>query len=366
MRQPILKLGLLWCPPSLLFAILLATFLLPKPLIPWIYGIGASLGLLFVAVLWTVSTQRRTSRRFGRAFLSLVAMKGTTSLPLILTGVVAFYWLVDFLREMNWFGSLFSFSLLWATLSTVVFWETQQSESFVSPPGLPLKTRGLIISLSGLAPPVKADVDKRIQSIRDAGIGPEELRRKLGAAISLKVAGKTDRDELNTLLDPKGDSSGKVILDLLEPLLKIPLYTPLAAIGHHFERLEKTWVLRTARAKQEAWETFEQLISLFFPEKQPEPVDVRDPNNVAEVSSTVNAIYGDAQRAGIPEGDVTADITGGTASMSAGIILACVRSKRRVQYLRQDNFTLQPVDVTVRTIPWLVEEFIEQLELIRQ
>ncbi len=281
-------------------------------------------------------------------------------------GVVAFYWLVDFLREMNWFGSLFSFSLLWATLSTVVFWETQQSESFVSPPGLPLKTRGLIISLSGLAPPVKADVDKRIQSIRDAGIGPEELRRKLGAAISLKVAGKTDRDELNTLLDPKGDSSGKVILDLLEPLLKIPLYTPLAAIGHHFERLEKTWVLRTARAKQEAWETFEQLISLFFPEKQPEPVDVRDPNNVAEVSSTVNAIYGDAQRAGIPEGDVTADITGGTASMSAGIILACVRSKRRVQYLRQDNFTLQPVDVTVRTIPWLVEEFIEQLELIRQ
>jgi len=87
---------------------------------------------------------------------------------------------------------------------------------------------------------------------------------------------------------------------------------------------------------------------------------------VSGVMAEINRIYVTAQEYGIPEDEVTCDITGGTASMSVGIVLACIRSKRRVQYLRQDTFALQPIDVTVRTIPGLLDELFEQLEMLRR
>lgn len=362
MTKSVLKAWILWFPPALLGASLLASFLLQKELFAWIQGIIVALSFLLGLILWFASKRQRAPRHFSRAFLSLITMKGTTSIPLILTGLLAFTWLVGYLREMNWLGSIFSLGLLWATLSAVVLWEAQQRQISRKSPDMPPKTKGLIISLSGLSPQAKIELHERMAKVKSLGGAPKELREWFDAARILKTQGRTDLSALNA----DGNSVREAVVSLLEQLLKLPLYTPFVAMAHHFEQLDRTWVLRTTRAKQEAWEIFEDLARVFFPEQRPEPVDVQDPNDVSEVSARVNAIYEGAQRAGISEDEVTADITGGTASMSAGIILACVRKKRRVEYLRQDYFVLQPIDVTVRTIPWLIEEFMEQLELLQR
>jgi CRISPR-associated protein (Cas_Cas02710) len=59
-----------------------------------------------------------------------------------------------------------------------------------------------------------------------------------------------------------------------------------------------------------------------------------DPNYIYEL---VNAIYRDAIAKGLQESEIIADYTGGTKSMTAGMVLACLDSARQLQYYSQQG-----------------------------
>jgi hypothetical protein len=66
-----------------------------------------------------------------------------------------------------------------------------------------------------------------------------------------------------------------------------------------------------------------------------------DPNLVRQL---VDRIYGEALGLfGMPETDLVVDYTGGTKSMTAGMMLACVSPRRQVEYLSQQSKALMLV-----------------------
>jgi CRISPR-associated protein (Cas_Cas02710) len=66
-----------------------------------------------------------------------------------------------------------------------------------------------------------------------------------------------------------------------------------------------------------------------------------DPNSVRQL---VDRIYGEAMGLfGMPETDLVVDYTGGTKSMTAGMMLACVSPSRQVEYLSQQSKELMLV-----------------------
>jgi CRISPR-associated protein (Cas_Cas02710) len=75
----------------------------------------------------------------------------------------------------------------------------------------------------------------------------------------------------------------------------------------------------------------------------PDEALAQDPNYIRRL---VEAIYGQAQREyGLDEFEMIADYTGGTKSMTAGMILACTKPTRRLQYwLSEYDENRQPVN----------------------
>ncbi|GAB4460120.1 MAG: hypothetical protein OHK0037_06790 [Elainellaceae cyanobacterium] len=59
-----------------------------------------------------------------------------------------------------------------------------------------------------------------------------------------------------------------------------------------------------------------------------------DPNYIQQL---VNAIYADAESLGLAESEVIADYTGATKGLTAGMLLACTRPERPLQYISQVN-----------------------------
>ncbi len=64
--------------------------------------------------------------------------------------------------------------------------------------------------------------------------------------------------------------------------------------------------------------------------------DVDDPNATFML---INSIYEEAANEGIEVADIIADYTGGTKSMTAGLILACAQPERRLQFMRPGGYT---------------------------
>jgi hypothetical protein len=120
-----------------------------------------------------------------------------------------------------------------------------------------------------------------------------------------------------------------------------PLYI---AVRHHAPTLEHCWLLYSMGKKGscEQLEVAKRLIQQVVAaagrgavEVHPEPVaDVSDPARVAHL---VDEIYDRAvRRFDLRPEEIVADITGGTAAMSAGMMIAVLPENRRMQYLRQD------------------------------
>ena len=62
---------------------------------------------------------------------------------------------------------------------------------------------------------------------------------------------------------------------------------------------------------------------------------VDDPNTTFTL---VNKIYAEAEREGIEESDIIADYTGGTKSMTSGMILACATPQRQLQFMKPGGY----------------------------
>jgi hypothetical protein len=125
-----------------------------------------------------------------------------------------------------------------------------------------------------------------------------------------------------------------------EHLLRLLYQTtwgPLAAaVELHSERLRHVWLLSTKEVEAdrqliESWIAF-----LTGGRASVEPVAILDNNSVTEVRLRVHSIYEtQVKLAGHAENQVIADITSGTAAMTAGIILATLDERRHVEYLSQ-------------------------------
>ena len=78
------------------------------------------------------------------------------------------------------------------------------------------------------------------------------------------------------------------------------------------------------------------------------PEDANDPNQIRKI---VEAIYQDAkENYDLDNSDIIADYTGGTKSMTAGLVLACASPDRRLQYVLSDYIDNKPVNPKVMEI----------------
>ncbi len=85
-------------------------------------------------------------------------------------------------------------------------------------------------------------------------------------------------------------------------------------------------------------------ISLLVPEEF-----VDDPNYIQNL---VQSIYADALEKGLSESQIIADYTGGTKSMTAGMVIACADPNRHLEYIVQsDSLPIMEVDITYDVRP---------------
>lgn len=77
-------------------------------------------------------------------------------------------------------------------------------------------------------------------------------------------------------------------------------------------------------------ETSGEILTLLVPDDK-----VDDPNHIRKL---VEGIYAGAHAYGLSEADMIADYTGGTKGMTAGLLLACTRPERSLQYISQVHY----------------------------
>jgi hypothetical protein len=117
------------------------------------------------------------------------------------------------------------------------------------------------------------------------------------------------------------------------------------AIAHHLGVLEFCWLLFTEQSK-EAKDVVMYFIKEFASGTVKQiPVPVDDPFNMKSTYKVVSEIYGKGlEEVNLRETEVIADITGGTALMSAAITLVCASSDRSIEYVEQDTNALIKVE----------------------
>lgn len=85
-------------------------------------------------------------------------------------------------------------------------------------------------------------------------------------------------------------------------------------------------------------------VSLLVPEQF-----VDDPNYIQRL---IQSIYIDAESKGISESKIIADYTGGTKSMTAGMVIACASPNRYLEYIIQsDSRAIMEVDISYNMRP---------------
>ena len=302
--------------------------------------------------------------------ISLLTMQKVAGFSLVIVAILAFTWLIDYIREIPvlgrspqelFAGAVFSISLLFIVLGIVVFIEKQKLNKLKIPfQDIPQKTKGLILSLSVFG---KQDIfTEIIYNIKLLKREAEKIGEIFQIILNCKTGEEIERVE--ELL--KSKSFGEQTIKWFKLIASTPLYPPLLAIKHHSENLRYLWVLVTPEARKTSVEIFTKLVHTLFKGIKIKQKDIDDPDNVNAICTKVDEIYIEAQDSyGLGEDEVTSDITSGPASATAGIILACVRSKRQVQYLGRRSMNLQAIEVNVRGIPHLFDELIEQIELMR-
>lgn len=129
-----------------------------------------------------------------------------------------------------------------------------------------------------------------------------------------------------------------------------------AAVSLHWDnrleggtRLETCWLITTKAsrgAKGELAEHAKDVIRLLtMGTVQTNVVELNDQNSVEEMLSLVESIYSRAAAAhNLDALEVTADMTGGTAAMTAGMVLATLDDSRPLQYLTQPASLLDETD----------------------
>jgi len=113
----------------------------------------------------------------------------------------------------------------------------------------------------------------------------------------------------------------------------------VAAVEHHSAKLTHVFLVCTRGQTGSAADipVATRVVQSFAPSAACIPVTLPDANDVGCIASLVNNTFAVARSEhGLSAGDIIADMTGGTAAMSAGIAIATLPVDRHLQYLRQD------------------------------
>jgi len=327
------------------------------------------LGLFLV--IYSRWKYRAKIRSLGATMISLLTMQKVAGFSLVIVAILAFTWLIDYIREIPVLGrspqellagAIFSISLMFIVVGIVVFIEKQKLDQFRAPhQDIPLRTAGLILSLSVFG---KSNLIDELQHNLNL---IQQYNRAIREIFKMILNCKTAAEIENIEESLKSKNYADDAIKMYRLIAATPIYPPLLAIQHHSEKLKHAWMLVTPEARKTSAKIFKTLARALYKRIKLKQKEIDDPDNVNAICKKVDEIYMEAQDLyGLGEADVTADITSGPASATAGMILACVRSKRQVEYLGRRSMNLQAIEVNVRSIPHLFDELIEQIELIRR
>jgi hypothetical protein len=295
---------------------------------------------------------------FARVFASLAATEASLSIPLLLTAVVLIGALGNLVESSD--ISLLGSVLAWLIFTAFMTLLLEPSPSVnASQIGSPTQTRGLILFLS-----------------RKPGgpEGQERWRRLVEETQRLNpnnVPTWEDLKNLNKVIRQRREME-KMKRNVpppknwMEALADTPLAPPFYAIAYHYQKLEHLWIVVTEQTKGDELSLFREICRRLNANAkfQIHELELRNPDDLPSIQQVVNAAYKQAESLGLPENEVTTDITSGSSLMSAGSVLACVRSQRRVQYLNQTTYELQEVPVGVENVAEAIQEFLEQLPML--
>ncbi len=232
---------------------------------------------------------------------------GWRSLGFALLAYTGLSWLVDTgLAEIDARGRGMSWSLAPALLLLGVcglYWEWRRARApscyHLKPPP---RCRGLIVALSPF-------------QVRGAGIKDlQDLEARLKLGLNAEDEAEIGRTNWG------------------------PLYV---AARHHASELERCWIL-CSPAVEEQYVTARSLVEAAVARAAGRRVEVRrtsldDPSDIAAAVDLMEVIFREARRDGLKDEDLIADMTGGTAAVSAGMALATLPEGRRLEYLRQEQ-----------------------------
>ncbi len=110
-----------------------------------------------------------------------------------------------------------------------------------------------------------------------------------------------------------------------------------AAAEHHATALEKCVVVCSAEARKD-FELAEMLIQTICPKAGVKEAVLSNANSVKDAFAEVSEVYrGEIPNWNMTPGDFIADFTGGTAAMSAGMVMAAMVAGQKLEYLRQEG-----------------------------
>jgi hypothetical protein len=172
---------------------------------------------------------------------------------------------------------------------------------------------------------------------------------------------KRSRMEL-TLSQRENPQSRKGLIVLMSPGDRT---TPAEnAVKAHLSTLEHCWVIcgpDRPNQRPTSRENAAAIKERYGAARQP-PVsfylrEVRDEDNPQQTYHLVRSIYEEAKAFGLAENDIIADYTGGTKSMTAGMVLACSTSEDRdTEYMKAKQVTAMGTAIpTAQAVPVLID-----------
>ncbi|HEX8565167.1 MAG TPA: hypothetical protein VF648_05820 [Pyrinomonadaceae bacterium] len=118
------------------------------------------------------------------------------------------------------------------------------------------------------------------------------------------------------------------------------------AANFHALALKELWVITTEDKSSAQFERAKKLFEFIAGESiKCDEVRIKDSNNIGEVARKISQIF--RQLSDLKSEQIISDITGGTAAMSGGMILATLDEGRKIEYVRQgvklQNFTAKEI-----------------------
>lgn len=184
---------------------------------------------------------------------------------------------------------------------------------------------------------------RKRRHIKDRIPSFEPIKKKYkGLIVSISRINETKDDMINLIKTVK-DNKGIEGVAELQQIRGIG--QTFRAIVHHLGELRYCWLLFTEQSR-EAKDVVDYFIKEFTSGTvRAIPVPIDNPYDIKSTYKVVSEIYVKGLgEVNLRETEVIADITGGTAPMSAAIILVCTSSDRSIEYVEQDTNALIEVE----------------------